>query len=265
MNINDIAITSLEVISGFDIATGAYLFTLDELQNASIANSEEKQDITGKQGRKLTSLKKNKSVTISGTNGMVSGGLFEMQVGSNFANKVTEVMWTDYLTVSSNAATTTYKAVGATGDEISAVYIKNPDGTLGTLLEQASAAATGKFAYAPATKALTFSGLSDGTEVVVYYMRKITANVLENMSDHYSGKCALYIDAMGEDKCANVYRIQFYIPKADFSGEFSLELGDNQTVHSFEAEALAGACGSSGALWTYTIFGANTADYVQQT
>ena len=59
MNINDIAITSLEVISGFDIATGAYLFTLDELQSASIANSEEKQDIVGKQGRKLTSLKKN--------------------------------------------------------------------------------------------------------------------------------------------------------------------------------------------------------------
>lgn len=68
MNINDIAITSLEVISGFDIATGAYLFTLDELQSASIANSEEKQDITGKQGRKLTSLKKNKSVVVSGTN-----------------------------------------------------------------------------------------------------------------------------------------------------------------------------------------------------
>lgn len=45
-----------------------YLFTLDELQSASIANSEEKQDITGKQGRKLTSLKKNKSVTVSGTN-----------------------------------------------------------------------------------------------------------------------------------------------------------------------------------------------------
>lgn len=85
-------------------------------------------------------------------------------------------------------------------------------------------------------------------------------NVLENLSDNYSGKCSLYIDALGEDKCANVYRIQFYIPKADFSGEFSLELGDNQTVHSFEAEALAGGCGGSSALWTFTVFGANAAD-----
>lgn len=260
MNINDIAITSLEVISGFDIATGAYLFTLDELQSASIANSEEKQDITGKQGRKLTSLKKNKSVVISGTNGLVSGGLFELQVGSKFENKVTEVMWTDYLTITDNAATTNYTAVGTEGAEISAVYVKNTDGTLGTAMTQAAQAAEGAFTYTPDTKKLTFTGLANGTEIVVYYMRKIQANTLENLSDNYSGKCALYIDALGEDKCSNVYRIQFYIPKADFSGEFSLEMGDNQTVHAFEAEALAGGCGGSSALWTYTIFGANAAD-----
>ena len=94
----------------------------------------------------------------------------------------------------------------------------------------------------------------------MYYKRKITADVLDNNSDVYSTKCALYIDAMGEDKCSNTYRIQIYIPKADFSGEFSLDMGDDQTVHAFEAEALAGACGAGGKLWTYTIFGVNTED-----
>lgn len=260
MNINDITITSLETINAFDIATGAYKFTLDELQNATIAQTEEKVEITGKRGRKLTSLKRNKAVTISGTNGMVSGGLLEMQTGGSFENKATEVLWTDYLTVKSNAANTSYKAIGTTGAEIEALYVKNSDGTLGDLLEQDAEASSGKFAYAPATKALTFSGLDDGTEIVVYYKRKITADVLENDSETYSGKCALYIDALGEDKCANVYRIQFFIPKADFSGEFSLEMGENQTVHAFDAEALAGACGASASLWTYTIFGSDTKD-----
>ena len=65
MNINDITITSLETINAFDIVTGAFKFTLDELQNATIAQTQEKTDITGKQGRKLNSLKKNKAVTIS--------------------------------------------------------------------------------------------------------------------------------------------------------------------------------------------------------
>lgn len=261
MNINDITITSLEVITAFDIATGNYKFTLDELQSATIAQSQEQTEITGKQGRKLSTLKKNKSVTVSGTNGLVSGGLMELQTGGTFSNKTTEVLWTDYLTVNTQAATTTYVATGTTGNEIDAVYVKNADGTLGTTLEQAAVVAAGKFTYDPSSKALKFhTDIVDGTEIVVYYKRKIKADVLENMSDNYSGKCALYIDALAEDKCSNVYRIQFYIPKADFNGEFSFELGDNQTVHAFEAEALSGACGTGGALWTYTIFGVNAAD-----
>ena len=266
MNIDDITITSLETIDAFDIVTGAYLFTLDELQNATIAQSQEKTDITGKQGRKLSSLKKNKSVTISGNNGLVSGGLLEMQTGSKFENKVTEVMWTDYLIVNGNAATSTYKAVGTAGNEVEAVYIKNTDGTLGKTLTQDAAVGEGKFTYDPATKAIEFAEgeIADGTEVIVYYKRKIQASVLNNMSDTYSEKCSLYINAFGEDKCANVFRIQFFIPKADFNGEFSIEMGDNQTVHAFEAESLAGAgCGyhnQSGQLFTYTIFGANEDD-----
>lgn len=261
MNINDITITSLETITAFDIVTGNYKFTLDELQTASLAQSQESTEITGKAGRKLATLKRNKAVTVSGTNGLVSGGLLEMQTGGKFENKATEVLWTDYLTVKSSAANTQWKAVGTTGAEIEALYVRNADGTLGAELEQAATAAAGKFTYDPSTKVLGFhTDVADGSEVVVYYKRKITADVLENESDNYSGKCALYIDALGEDKCANVYRIQFFIPKADFSGEFSFEMGDNQTVHAFEAEALAGACGAGGQLWTYTIFGANTAD-----
>lgn len=263
MNIKDITITSLETITAFNVVTGAFLFQLDELQDATIANTQEVAEITGKQGRKLSNLKKNKAVTISGTNGMVSGGLLAVQVGGEFETKATEVAWNDYLTISSDAATTSYKAVGTEGAEITAVYVKNADGTLGALLEQAATTSAGKFTYTPATKTLSFnaSDYADGTEIVVYYKRKITADVLDNDSDHYSGKCTLYIDALAEDKCANIYRVQFFVPKADVSGEFSLGMGDNQTVHEFEAESLAGACGNAAKLWSYVIFDEDEADY----
>lgn len=262
MNIRDLTITSLETITAFDIVTGAYKFTLDELQSATIAQSQEKTDITGKQGRKLSTLKRNKAVTISGTNGMVSHGLLEMQTGGKFDNKATEVLWTDYVTVSSNAATTSYKAVGTAGAEIEGLYVKNNDGTLGAEMTQGSAVGENTFTYNPETKALAFDAdaIADGSEIVVYYKRKIVADVLEDSSDVYSGKCALYVDALAEDKCANVYRVQIYIPKADFNGEFSFEMGDNQTVHEFEADALSGACGAGGMFFTYTVFGADAAD-----
>ena len=270
-NVNDVTITSLETITAFDITTGNFKFVLDELQSATIAQSQDKTDITGRQGRKLSSLKRNKAVTISGNNGLISGGLMELQTGCTFENKLTTVMWTDYLVVNDNEAVTSYKAVGTAGNETESVYVKNADSTLGKKLEQDATVAEGKFTYDPATKKLVFfedtannkQEIADGTEIVVYYFRQIQADVLTNMSDKYSEKCALYVDCFGEDKCANVYRIQFYIPKADFNGDFSIEMGENQAVHAFEAESLSGACGKAGsatALWTYTVFGVNTED-----
>ena len=262
ININDITITSLETITAFDIVSGAFRWVLDELQNATIANSQESTDITGKQGRLLNTLKRNKAVTVSGTNGLLSGGMMETQVGNSFQNKLTSIMYPDYLTVTGGKAVTTYKAVGTAGNEIESVYLRNADGTLGEVMTQGETAAAGVFTYDPATKTIAFAAdeIKDGTEIAVYYFRQIQANVLENLSDQYSDKVALYIDAFAEDKCANVYRVQFFVPKADFNGNFDIQMGDSQTVHAFEARSLSGACGTSGALWTYTIFGEDTPD-----
>ena len=252
VNIFDLSPVSLETITAFDVVTGSYLFTMDELQNATLAQGEEKIDITGKQGRKLTSLKRNKTLTISGSNGMLSAGMLELQTGSKFKAEATEVMWCDYLTVSGNAAVTTYTAVGTTGNEVPEILVKDANGIHVKTLTQGDAVAAGVFTYDPATKALAFNEgeIADGTEIVANYMRKIDAHV----------KAILYVDLLAEDKCSNVYRVQIKVPKADFNGEFSLEFGDNQTVHNFEAEGLAGSCGAGGMLWSWTVFGANAED-----
>lgn len=263
---SDITITSLETINAFDIATGDHLWTLDELQNATISNTEETNEITGKQGRRLNTLKLNKSATISGTNGLISAGLLSTQTGSDPTTTVTDIMWPEFVTVSSNKANITYTAVGDVGDEIGAVYVCTGDNTLGTKFEQAAAVAAGKFTYTPGTKQLTFySGdIEDGTEIAVYYHRHINAEIVENNTDHYAKKVTLYVDAFGEDVCNNIYHIQFYIPRADFSGNFDVAMGDTQAVHAFEATILAGGrCeggSNKGLLWNYKIFGENAED-----
>ena len=263
VNINDIAITSLEEIHGFDLAGEKWLFTLDELQNATIGNTEEKQDILGKQGRKLTSLKRNKAATISGSNGLISGGLLAMQTGSKFEIGASEVQWCEVLAVKSNASATNFVAVGTEGNEIAEVHVRDAiSGIVTKTLTQDASVAEGKFTYDPSTKVLAFyeGEVADGSKIVVHYTRKLEAAVLKNMSDVYSAKCRLVVDALGEDKCANVYRIQIIIPKADFNGEFNFEMGNDQTFHEFEAECLAGACGAGGELWSWTVFGVNAED-----
>ena len=169
MTIKDITITSIETITAFDMTTGAYKFTLDELQSATISQSEETTDITGKHGRKLSTIKRNKAVTITGTNCMVSHGLLEMQTGSDFETTTAEVQWTDAALVvdENHKSATSYKAVGTVGAEIEALFIRNNDGTLGEQLTQDAAAAAGKFAYDPATKELTFHTDASPNAVVI--------------------------------------------------------------------------------------------------
>lgn len=261
VNVADIAITALDTIKAYAM-DGTPRFIMDELTDTTIANTQDTQDITGKGGRLLNRLKRNKAVTISGTNGLISAGMLEAQTGSKFEHSATTpVEWVEYLTVSSNSATMAFAAVGTAGSEIKALYTRNPNGTVKDELEQAASASSGKFAYA--NKVLTFSNITDGTEIVVFYTRNVDGHQIKNMSDSYSEKMTLVVDGTGEDTCGNIFHIQFYIPKADFNGNFDIQLGGDQAVHNFEANSMsAGNCGmaASGALWTYTVFGDEAAD-----
>ena len=272
---SDITITSLETITAFDIANGDHLWTLDELQNATISNTEETSDITGKQGRRLNTLKLNKSATISGTNGLISSGLMSSQTGATQTTDYTDIMWPEFVTVSNNTATISYVAVGTAGDEIGSVYVCTGNNTLGTKFEQVAGSTTlttGKFHYTPNAVGSTTGGtltfytgdIANGTEVAVYYKRHISAQIVENNTNEYAKKVTLYVDAFGEDVCNNVYRIQFYIPRASFNGNFDIAMGDTQAVHAFEATILEGGRCESGAntglLWNYKIFADNAAD-----
>jgi hypothetical protein len=153
-------------------------------------------------------------------------------------------------------------AVGTAGAEITELYVKNANGVVAAELTQGNATASGVFTYNPATKALAFdtTTVPDGTEIAVYYKRKVEAVFLDNDSDKYSGQAMLYVNGLAEDKCSNVYRVQIYFPKVDFNGNFSFDMGDSQTVHSFEASAMAGACGAGDLYYRFIVFGANEGD-----
>lgn len=256
----DLTPTSVETFTALDM-NGDFLFTLDELQNVTIGHTEDVVDITGKQGRLINRLKRNKGVTLSGANGMVSMGLLGAQIGADVVTGTPTYLHNERVTVNSNEATTTYKAVGTAGAEIVAVRLMNGD-ALGTTMEQAATPAEGKFAYDPDTKKLTFAKdeLEDGTAITVFYNRKINASTLSNPSDKYGYKIEGFLDVMMEDACSKVYRVQFHFFKLDFNGTFDLEFGENQAVHNFEASSLSTGCNSLGELWEATIFEDGTAD-----
>ena len=269
VNTENLILSEVDSVRGYD-NNGDLLFIIDELQDFKIANSEDKSDVTGKGSRRLSSIKKNKAVTISGTNGIFSGGLAAVQVGTEVQNDVdTQIDWYETLTVNSNAATTTFKAVGTTGAEVK-VYKKLANGSKGDALTQvADTPDTGKFTYTTDTKALAFKSgdLADGAEIIVCYKRKIKAAVISNISDNYSKTCRLVADVVATDVCDNAYHAQYQIPRADFSGTFDFSMGGDQMVHTFEATSLVskGGCAGSGSgasskLWDMILFEDGVAD-----
>lgn len=255
INVDKLSITEIDQITAFN-NSDELEFIMDEVQEGSIKNTQDKSDITGRGGRKIGSLKKNKGVTVSATNGLLVGGALAAQTGTEVEQGTFRVRKTEVVTVKSNKATLTGTPVGTAGDEIGFAYLKDANGALGKKFTQDSeATATGKFTFA--TKELTFfaGDIKDGEEIVVFYDEDVTAAKISNDSEKYSKTLKLYIDVTCTDVCDNLYHGQFIIDRADFNGEFDLSFGNDPSVHAIEAESLAGGCSGSTKLWDFIVYG----------
>lgn len=258
INTDKLIITSIDQITAYNNANELE-FIMDELQDSTISNTQENTDVTGKNGAVIGTLKRNKAVTISGTNGFVVGGVIAAQTGSDVESGSFTVRTMEIASVADNSASITNEPQGAEGAEIIAVYERNTNGSLGKKFEQnATAESTGQFSYAD--KKLTFftGDLTNGSEVVVFYDMEVTnASKVSNSADQYSKVLKLYIDVTAQDNCDNVYHGQFVIPRADFTGNFDITMGSDATTQGYEARSLKNTCarGTDAAkLWDFIVW-----------
>lgn len=161
VKMSDLTITSLDTLKAFRM-NGDFWFVLDELQDATISQTQDQEEVTGRGGRRINTLKRNKACTVSGNNGLLSAGLLEIQTGSDWAmgsdgNEAT-IEWDEVLDVNGGVATTEFKAVGTPGTEIHALHIRDANGiAIGTFSQVASNPSDGEFTYDPVTKKLQFA------------------------------------------------------------------------------------------------------------
>lgn len=123
VNADKLIITEIDQITCFNNANELE-FIMDEVQEGSVNNTQDKEDITGRGGRKIGSLKKNKGVTISATSGVVVAGALAAQTGTDVEHGTFKVRKTEIVSVENNKATITGTPVGSAGSEIGYVYIK---------------------------------------------------------------------------------------------------------------------------------------------
>ena len=263
--IDGFTITGLDRIHAYFRDTGKGAFYLTELQDTTISNTEDTVDITGKGGRVLKQLKRNKAVSITGTSALISGDLMAVQTGSEQEYGTVTVRYPDIIDVTAamvtaGKVTTAFVAAGTAGAEIVDVRVLSDNGGLvKNTWTQASTAAAGKYAYDPATKELTLptdSTITAGQKLVVMYDYETTGAKVVNNSDVFGKTVKLVIDCTAEDACDKEYRCQFVIYRAQFSGEFDFELGSDQTLQNFTANSLVDTCAATmtSGLWEFLAF-----------
>ena len=262
MNIDKFTIVSYDQLTGFDRTTGSLEMIMDELTDCTIGHEEEKTDITGRGGRTIGSLKRNKKVNVSGTNGMLSGGALAAMLGTEPEDGTYPIRYTDAIVVNGNAGTTTETAVGTAGNEIGTVYVRDEQQAYisgGKQLVQVATAPTksGEFSYDPETKALTFyeGDVADGVEVICFYDCEVEGKKIANDSTKYSKVLECFLDVTCSDSCDNLFHGQFIFPRADFNGTFDLQGGSDPATLGFEFSSLPNICTGKSDLYDFIIWG----------
>ena len=255
ISIDGFYVTSLDMMTLFDNANNLEAM-LDELQDATIENTQENNDITGKNGAVIGTLKRNKAVNVTANSGLIVAGALAAQTGSEVEEGTFVVRATEILTVNSNSATLEGTPVGAEGAEIVTLRKKSASGMLtGTYEQDATASATGKFSYADGTITFFTGDFNDGDQVVVFYDMEVENAVkVSNDANTYSRTCRCYIDCQVQDRCDNIYHGQIYIPRFDCDGNVTINLGGTDNVMSITGRSLKSLCSvgaDAGKFWDF--------------
>lgn len=231
----------------FDLVDGTCLGMLTNLKDSTLTMTGEIVYVTGGDGNvKIAGFGHSKAAMLTTTNALVDFGVAGAILGSDYVSGSNKnYVYTDVITVTGTSANTEFTALGSVGAEIGYIYIQNPDGTLGTKLEQAATASAGKFAYAFATKALTFfaGDVPTGSKVVAFYNATTgtSTRTLKDKTNVFSKEVKLVADGIMKDPCTGAeYGAQVIFHKAQTSNnmEFALSADGDPVVQAAEFEAL---------------------------
>ena len=261
LNFDNFSIISVDRFTYKSATTGAIHFMTEEMQGFTLTNGEEVVYQTGRSGRKLSSMKKNKTSGISFDSGYVSLSQIGAQVGKAVESSDTATILSPQVEklkvgVGGTSCTTTYTAEGTAGSEIQVIYTVNSDGTPGTKYLQGETASATVFSYAPLTKAITLpTGVFSADDLVlVTYEYKTKGKRVVNDSNTFSlnGEGILEMTLNSACDKETAYYGKLWIPTLAANGSFELAMGGDQTVHAFSGESLSSSC-LGGSFWEIII------------
>lgn len=248
-------------IRGYSKTTDQLVLSLKKMKETTFTNDQTTTYVTGgPSGARLSSFDTSKIATFSGASAVVSDELMAAQTGTAVETLTNSTLYRfeETLTITSNAAVTTYTATGTAGSEIDFAYIVDSNGSTTAVLTQDAAATPTKFSYTPGTKTLNFFAgqYANGTQVkVVYNPTASSMKHVQSNSDTFSMTLRIEADCLLKDACSDQYVLgQLRADKGHISGAFEWSLTDTgeAAVHNFTCELLEDFCGAAK-IWDFYI------------
>lgn len=255
------AVQQIFVVDALDLEDGSLLARLEDLKSSNLSNNGTVVYAQGGVGNpKIIGFSHSKESTLSIENAVITEGAMGIQTGSGVIELTnTEVIpFDEVLVATAEGVTTTYTAKGAEGSEIGFAYVLNEDGTVAKKLVQAATTSTGKFAYASATRKITFADgdAPAGSKILVIYKPVIkSAKQISNSTEVFAKNVRLHCKTLFRDTCSGKdYVGMLVIYKAKAGEEWSIDLSadGDPAVHAISFEALK-SC-ESPVLWDIFIY-----------
>ena len=242
-NLNNIVVD--RVLRGiFSDSKDNIIFSLNQVQDLSLNQTSESQEITDALGVSIMELMRAKALEASANNAIYDFSLLASQYGTE---KVTAAEGAELIVPtmeSFEVSGTEYSLKHTPVKDPVAIYSLNGDSTLGKKYAKGTSATADEFAYSEGKITLP-TGVGAGTEMFVMYDYKST-NAIEvvNSADKFAKMGKMTFEVLVYDVCDPETKIFAYLilPRFQLSNDFDWSIGGDNQTHAFSGKAMVDYC-----------------------
>ncbi len=233
------------------------LFSINQIQNASLNCASESTDAVDAMGTPIATFYRAKSAEFSAENALFDMNLMATQLGTSkkVASADAKVVAPAMESFEVEAGLK-YELKHTPKGEVKEIYALNSDSTFGTKYTKATAASATEFSIADKTISLP-TGLAVGTEMFVMYEYE-TENAVEvvNSAKNFPVGCKFIMEVLGCDVCDQTNLVYAYVifNNAKLSPDFDWSIATDGT-HPFSMKAQQDYCDKEKRLFSIVIPG----------
>lgn len=220
------------------------IFSLNQIQDLSLNQTSESQEVTDAFGVSIMELMRSKALEASANNAIYDFGLLAAQYGTEKVTATAEEKIVVPTMESFEVEGTEYTLKNTPVTAPTAIYELNGDSTLGAKYVAGTAASDTEFAYSDGKITLP-TGVETGAEMfVMYEYESDSAIEVVNSANNFAKMGKMTFECLVYDVCDPETKIFAYLilPRFQLSNDFDWSIGGDNQQHAFSGKAHVDYC-----------------------